>query len=252
MDPIIFQFIISFIVKACITITFLIEFSRHKKKTIGLLVFIKIIEILSYVFRIYDVLLGYYSFQWIYALIYMFWIEKTFNIGRKSIGKWITLVLVLLIIPQIALIIQMNNLLVADRQLQSNWVVFLFGIQIIIYGGYFFYVLYHVFKLIREKNLIPPWLKKRYLFLMVYAINLIILGILLLFARRTEELELNWAFNLAFLVNYILIFTELLAWVMPKPLKHFFNRNWARIEEPSEESDHEMSEEELRRLWTAA
>ena len=134
MDPIIFQFIISFIVKACITITFLIEFSRHKKKTIGLLVFIKIIEILSYVFRIYDVLLGYYSFQWIYALIYMFWIEKTFNIGRKSIGKWIALVIVLLIIPQIALIIQMNNLLVADRQLQSNWVVFLFGIQIIIYG----------------------------------------------------------------------------------------------------------------------
>ncbi len=103
------------------------------------------------------------------------------------------------------------------------------------------YSSFYAFRNVKNDDTVDDWVKMRYKLVILYSF----IGIFTAIAYGTmTSTEINFYNILVFLATIVYQFTQLIAWVMPKFLRNFFNRHFMAHISSSKTID-ELSEEEV-------
>ena len=101
----------------------------------------------------------------------------------------------------------------------------LYSILMFFTYGWMAYSMIKSYLNIRNNKMLEPWIKARYLLVITYVIGKLLMGILMpLFP--VDRTILDWSLMISGLVAFYIVFAQFLAWVMPKGLKKWLNRNF--------------------------
>ena len=97
------------------------------------------------------------------------------------------------------------------------------------------YSAFSAFYHIKSDSNVEPWIKWRYIFVMIGGASGLIAVLTAVFLIPiAKELTFNPTFNIVMSCLFITVGSEYLAWVMPNFLKKFFNRNYKSVEQDEE------------------
>ncbi|MFX1555956.1 MAG: hypothetical protein ACFFC9_01785 [Promethearchaeota archaeon] len=104
------------------------------------------------------------------------------------------------------------------------------SLQIIISISWLSYASLNVYNRIKVQN-IEPWVKKRYIIIGISSIFFGLNGFILPFIPIGAGFENPFFTTLVAITIFIFTFGNLIAWIMPKKLREYFNRNYVPITE---------------------
>ncbi|MFX1398991.1 MAG: hypothetical protein ACFFAS_18345 [Promethearchaeota archaeon] len=169
---------------------------------------------------------------------HIIFIKLTFYKDRKSPIS----ILLAIIIPISVLQWILSG--IHDIGLNKSFLMFFFGgrllfsiLQVITYG-WLAYSFLKTYLKTRNNKMLEPWVKARYLLIITYASAKLVVGLLMPFSPITIT-PLDWIFIPMAVAAFTVMPSLFLAWVMPKGLKKWLNRNFIIKEEEI------FSEEEL-------
>lgn len=187
------------------------------------------VNLISWIYYIFN-LTGHFSL--------IFFVKSTFYTERRSAFSF---VLTSAIIAKIFYIIAS---VITDFELSAEFYYIVKGLATYIIFITSFWLSYAslsaYYKI--KKSEISPWVKKRYLIVGISAIFLIAQSIpnVLMPYRVSFESPLMATLTIIITIfNIIFAILSLIAWVMPKKLKSYFNRDYSKTD------DEELSEDEL-------
>lgn len=187
------------------------------------------VNFISIIYYVYN-LTGHFSL--------IFFVKFTFYAERKSA---FSIVLVSVIIAKICYIVTFIITRIT-LSAEMNDIVQGFASFILFYTSVWLsFASFSAFHKIKKSN-IQPWVKKRYLIVGISAIFLASQSIPTIMVPFQVSFESPLMATLTILIttlNIIFAVLSLIAWVMPKKLKEYFNRNYSKLE------DEELSEEQL-------
>ncbi|MHA1720832.1 MAG: hypothetical protein ACTSWX_02390 [Promethearchaeota archaeon] len=168
-------------------------------------------------------------------------IHYTFYLDRKNPTIYFILISVITGITIIIFNILYNFInpieiydnIVRITQMMGNFFIF----------SWLIYTSFQSFLLIRNDDTIDDWVKMRYKLVLLYSF----IGIFVAFAYATlKSTEINFYIIFIFITSIFYQFIQLIAWVMPKFLRKYFNRHYIHDENSSKMND-ELSEEDIIR-----
>jgi len=188
---------------------------------------------------------GVNSISWIYFIFNLtghfsliFFVKYTFYTDRKSSFSFILISVIITKIFNIVLYaitdIELSAVLYLSVQGSTTFIISITSFWL----SYASLSAYHKIK----RSEISPWVKKRYLIVGISAIFLAAQSfpIILFPYRASFESPLMATITILIVfLNIIFAVLSLIAWVMPKKIKDYFNRNYSKSE------DEDLSEEEL-------
>ncbi len=166
-----------------------------------------------------------WSISGITQLLILIFIEQTFYKDKKSPFK-----LFLIIIVPISIITILNPVYSAA----------IYAINSSIVSVWFIIVAGNAYNEIKDSEFVEDWVKKRYKLIILYALLDIIANIAIPVVAVNPDSTL-WMLIVFLSLDGALI-VQFLAWVMPKRIMKFYNRNYT---EETQESVEEVTEEEL-------
>lgn len=135
----------------------------------------------------------------------------------------------------IAILIQFVNF----TELSSTIPSAVYAVNVTITWGWYYVVTKKAYNEIENSKYVEDWVKKRYKLTIVYSLMIILASILIPFYTENQNTGLM-------LITFLLIdgslVLQFMAWVMPKSLKKFFNRNFLTGENIQDDN---LSEEEI-------
>ncbi|MFX1238248.1 MAG: hypothetical protein ACFFAS_11140 [Promethearchaeota archaeon] len=224
-------FIISFIFH-CIIAYYIIKTARKTKLNqlylLATHVFLEgFLQIIMAIQGPYGEVGWFYFIEILVLVVFMKW---GFYKEQRSISAYVVIVIsivnYIIYIPLIVLQISL-----AIRR-------FIIDIIMITLGSWFLYVSLSAYLKIRSVKGIEPWIKARYVLVMIYGFLWALSGVFLMIPGPTTEL--SPLILLTMLLYIIIPVTEYLAWVMPERFKNWLNRNYTYEEETGELSEEEI------------
>jgi hypothetical protein len=182
--------------------------------------------IIGYISNTLGIFILFFPAESIALAIIVYWIKITYYNDQKSAFKLIEGIIIISTIVIMPFAYEMTRLTVEERQVQSTIINIIHGIVVLLVGYWFFNANRVASQTLKLSKTIEPWLKTRYHYLTIESISLIVIGISFIFAQRTITYQLNWAYNLLFFANFVMILIEALAWIMPPWLKKIYNGKW--------------------------
>ena len=107
---------------------------------------------------------------------------------------------------------------------------FFHNLNFLIVGVWFTYQSSKAYLVVKDVKSIEPWIKTRYYLVIVYSI-LLFMGHLIFILDPSILLNFNFMTLLNIIIYIILLILEYLAWVIPKSLKNWLNRNYKSFKE---------------------
>lgn len=224
----------AFIVR-CIIVYYLISTVKHTKfKPLYFLaahIFLEgIYNIILIIYRVYTL---YASLEIVLVLdfiITVIFIKMAFYEERKGPFYPILIFVITSSIIMLALLIPFPE--------NALYIRIITYINVVIIGIWLFLVSLSAYKEIGDIEKIEPWIKARYKLVMIYSIFWV-MGSILFFINAL--LSSNTIVTFALMVVYIVLpITEFLAWIMPRKLKNWLNRNFSYTDESLELSEDEI------------
>ncbi|NHI93510.1 MAG: hypothetical protein EAX96_13565 [Candidatus Lokiarchaeota archaeon] len=167
----------------------------------------------------------------------IFFTEKTFYEDRKSPF------LVILIINIVLLVI--STITSGIIQFLASSDIIIIGItriciasQIMTIGGWQFMAAFNALKEFKSNEIVEPWVKVRYYLIIIYSACDFGGGATFIFLPLDKSVDI--VFILASIFILILIAAQFLAWIMPRPLKKWLNRNYKTPEDGKELSEEQI------------
>lgn len=135
----------------------------------------------------------------------------------------------------IAVLVQFGNFIDLSSTIPSA----VYAVNVAITWGWYYIVTKTAYKEVENSKFVEDWVKKRYKLTMLYSLMIIIASILIPLYAENQNTSLM-------LITFLLIdgslIVQFMAWVMPKSLKKFFNRNFLTGENIQDDN---LSEEEI-------
>ena len=181
-------------------------------------------------------------------ILLLIFTKLTFFKYKKS--SFILFLIILIIVRTIDFVVRLNFNISVPMTLELNesnliyyyYILFSISISYLLSHGWLGFVSIRYYWSLKSEK-IAPWIKKRYLFIAISSF-VFILNIFIYFLFPYKNVDIYVFPNIVY--SYILVgivifysFGMFIAWIMPKKLKNYFDKDFQPVEEK------ELSEEEL-------